>query len=66
MKRILTLFLLTLFFVATAQTTNLVEYTFKNKRGVNDVGREYLVFNDSELYYANIKNDDHLNYEDEK
>ncbi len=66
MKRILTLFLLTLFFVATAQTTNLVEYNFKNKRGVNDVGREYLVFNDSELYYANIKNDDHLNYEDEK
>ena len=52
--------------MATAQTTNLVEYTFKNKRGLNDVGREYLVFNDSELYYANIKNDDHLNYEDEK
>ena len=66
MKRILTLFLLTLFFVATAQTTNLVEYTFKNKRGVNDVGREYLVFNDSELYYANISNDNNLNYEDDK
>ena len=66
MKRILTLFLLTLFFVATAQTTNLVEYTFKNKRGVNNVDREYLVFNDSELFYANITNDDNLNYEDEK
>ena len=66
MKRILTLFLLTLFFVATAQTTNLVEYTFKNKRGVNNFDREYLVFNDSELFYANITNDDNLNYEDEK
>lgn len=52
--------------IITAQTTNLVEYNFTTKLGIDDVMKEYLVFNDSELYYANLMNKDGLNYEDEK
>ena len=52
--------------IANAQLNNLVEYNFVNKIGANAVYKEYLIFNENELFYANITNDDNLNYEDEK
>ena len=66
MKNTLTLFLFTICYVVIAQSNNLVEYKFTTKLGIDDVFREYLVFNDSELYYANLTNDAKLNYEDER
>ena len=49
-----------------AQQSNLIEYDFIKNDGYNEVNKEYLIFNDSELYYANITNENNLNYEDEK
>ena len=44
----------------------MIEYDFIKNDGYNEVNKEYLIFNDSELYYANITNENNLNYEDEK
>ena len=66
MKNTLTLFLFTICYVVIAQSNNLVEYKFTTKLGIDDVFREYLVFNDSELYYAGLMNKEKLNYEDER
>lgn len=52
-----------------AQHYNLVEYKL-----IDEIGRmanlkdqnEYLIFNDDDLFYVNLANDDNLNFEDEK
>ena len=66
MKKILLIKLLLLFVIINAQTNNLVEYTITTKQGVKDMMSEYLIFNDTELYYVNLTNKDNLNYEEEK
>ena len=50
----------------TAQTNHLVEYNFVKKDGYNDVEHEYLVFNENEIFYANLQNPNRLNFEDDK
>ncbi|MDM1547426.1 GLPGLI family protein [Empedobacter falsenii] len=66
MKKILLIKFLLLFIILNAQQNSFVEFNLTTKHGVKDVMKEYLIFNNDELFYANIKNDDNLNYEDDK
>lgn len=66
MKALVKLLLLLLPLIVVAQQNNLVEYQFIKKDGFNEIQKEYLVFNDSDLYYINIKNDENLIFEDPK
>ena len=66
MMKILLIQFLLLFVYINAQQNNLVEYTITTKQGAKDVTKEYLIFNDTALYYASVVNHDNLNYEDEK
>ncbi|MDM1551828.1 GLPGLI family protein [Empedobacter falsenii] len=66
MKKYTSLLMLFFGLMLFAQKNSLVEYYFINKLGVKDIMKEYLIFNENELYYANIQNDNNLNYEDEK
>ncbi|MDM1521909.1 GLPGLI family protein [Empedobacter stercoris] len=66
MKKLFLLTFLMFFVLLNGQSNNLVEYNFITKNGVKEVMKEYLVFNENEIFYVNIKNDDNLNYEDDK
>lgn len=66
MKHVITFILVLNILILNAQTNNLVEYQFIKKDGFNEIQHEYLVFNESDLYYMNIKNDENLNFEDPK
>lgn len=50
--------------ILNAQINNLVEYNFVQKDGFNEILKEYLVFNEYDLYYANIKNKENVNFEE--
>lgn len=66
MKYLITCILFILSSLLFAQQNNLVEYNLTTKQGAKHIIKEYLIFNSNELYYASIKNDDKLNYEDDK
>ena len=66
MKYLITCILFILSSSLFAQQNNLVEYNLTTKQGAKHIIKEYLIFNSNELYYASIKNDDKLNYEDDK
>ena len=49
-----------------AQQSNLVEYQFVHKVGNQEKENEYLVFDDSDLFYLNITNEKKLDFENPK
>lgn len=64
MKKYFLLFTLLFSLFTIAQRNNLVEYQFIHKSGTNEKEHEYLIFNDSDLFYMNLTNKDNLNFED--
>lgn len=61
-----TILILLLNTIMYAQLNNLVQYKMVRSIGMSEIESEYLVFNESELYYGNITKKDNLNFEDEK
>lgn len=66
MKKLFIIFFTFNFIFILAQHNNLVEYSMIYKDGNNDNENEYLVFNENEIFYANLQNPNRLNFEDEK
>ena len=64
MKQIITFILVLNNLILNAQINNLVEYNFVQKDGFNEILKEYLVFNERDLYYANITNKENVNFEE--